>query len=596
MADLLNLFPAEAWQTLGVLLVLFITLLFTSLPADMVFMGGIAVLMLIGVAAPEEAFTGFSSPALFTVGALYVVVAGLQETGGLKWLSTRVLGRPTEEGRARLRLTLPIAFLSAFMNNTPVVALFIPVVQTWCRRNQFLISRFLIPLSYASILGGMCTLIGSSTNLVINSMYIRTGAEEGLSIFSVTLLGVPCALAGLGYLYVFGGRLLPGREAPQAAEKLTRSYTVEMEVMEGALVGKTLEETDLHDIHEARFVQLLRGETILTHQPLETPLVAGDHLLFTGPVGAISQLRTIRGLKLSASRFKNTYEGTDQRQVVEAVVSHTCPMVGLTLQDGEFQRVYNAVVIAIARNGGQLRGSLKDTSLKAGDVLLVECHAGFVPRQMESGDFYLLHTLDDTLWKTPSAKAPIAFAILVIMLLLAGTHTLSMLKASLFAAGAMLMTGCCTAATARRRIEWNVLMVIGAALGLGAILESTGGAQGIADLLLGLSGGNPWITLALVYLNTVLFTEIITNNAAVALVFPIAMSTATQMGVNPLPFLFCVMIGGSASFATPIGYQTNLMVYGAGNYRFSDYLRIGIPLGILVGVIAVGLAPLIWPF
>jgi len=285
-----------------------------------------------------------------------------------------------------------------------------------------------------------------------------------------------------------------------------------------------------------------------------------------------------------------------ERRLLEAVVSHTCPLVGKSIREGMFRQQYNAVVIAMARNGERLRGSLRDIPLKAGDVLLIESHAGFIPRQQESGDFYLLHALPEDVKVRMPARAGVAFAILALMVAVVGFGMTSMLKAAMFAAGLMLLSGCCTAARARRRIEWNVLMVIGAALGLGQALEQSGAAKLLADALMGLSGGHPWLTLAIVYFCTALFTEVITNNAAVALMFPIAMNSAKGLDVNPLPFLFCLMIAGSASFATPIGYQTNLMVYGAGGYKFTDYFRIGIPLAALVAVISLSLAPLIWPF
>jgi len=596
LTDAARAMPADGWRTLGVLLTLFPLLIVTSLPVDMVFMGGLAVLLLLGVVDPSEAFAGFGSPALFTVGALYVVVAGLQETGALKGVSRRLPARVERPRRTLLGITAPVAFLSAFMNNTPVVALFIPVVQDWCRRHHVSTNRFLLPLGYAAILGGMCTLIGTSTNLVVHSLYLEHGGK-GLGLFSVTRLGLPCALIGLAYLAAFSGRLpVRDRDANGARGVTSRRYTVELEVTGGnGVVGKTPGELLDAVGGGVRLLDRMRDGHGAPDGPEDEPLAAGDHLLLSGILGEIRHLRDMKGLRLTASRFF-TPGAAEERQLVEAVVSHTCPLVGKTLQQGRFRQVYNAVVVAMARNGVAFRGSLKKIPLRAGDVLLVECHAGFIPRQVDSGDFYLLNALDETLLRTHARKAPLAIGILVVMLGVAALDQLSMLKAALFAAGAMLMTGCCSAAGARRKIDWTVLMVIGAALGLGAALQTSGAAHVLAEILRDLSGGHPWIALGLLYLNTAVFTEMITNNAAVALVFPIAMDTAAQLGVSPVPFVFCVMIAGSASFATPIGYQTNLMIFGSGNYRFSDYLRFGIPLGLLIGLAAVGLAPLMWPF
>ena len=599
MPDLSPIFQLspDAWLTLGVVLGLFMMLVLTSVPADMVFVGGLGILLVFGVLEADAALAGFGSQGLVTVGALYMVVAGLQESGGLKWVARWIPGNVSEPNRARFRLMAPIAGLSAFLNNTPVVALFIPIVIEWCRKNKFSPSKFLIPLSYASIFGGMCTLIGTSTNLVVNGLYISKYQTSGFTMFQITLLGLPCALVGLAFMQFVGKRLLPDREGTGEVFNNPKEFTLELVVdRKSPLIGKAINETELVDVPGGYLVELVRDEEVVAPVPVGESVREGDHLIYAGNLETIRNLLQIKGIQLASEKVFDLAPLPQDRRLVEAVVSHTCPLVGKTLREGKFRQQYNAVIIAMARNGERLRGSLRDIPLKAGDVLLVESHAGFVPRQRDSGDFYLLHTLEEDVNVPAPAKAAMAFCILIGMVLVAGFGWLSMLKAALLAAGLMLASGCCTAARARRRIEWNVLMVIGAALGIGTALDQSGAATALATLLLGAAHGSPWMALALVYLVTVLFTELVTNNAAVALVFPIAASTAESMGVNPLPFIFCLMIAGSASFATPIGYQTNLMVYGAGGYKFTDYFRVGIPLSLLIGITAVGLAPLIWPF
>ncbi len=589
--------PLDAWISLGVVVMVLLALVLTPIPADMVSISGLGALMLLGVLEPDQALAGFGSQGLVTVGALYVVVAGLQETGGLRWISRKMLGTPSGQRRNLFRLMAPVGAISSVLNNTPVVALFIPVVLEWCRKHDLKPSRFLIPLSYASILGGICTLIGTSTNLVVNSLYIAHSGGAGLGMFDITLLGLPCAVAGMMFMVFFGKNLLPDREEPRQTFRNPREFSLELVVTsDGNLVGKTPAECGLLDVPGAFMVERIRGGEITSPAPVGDALLEGDHLVYAGQLESIQGLVRMNGLRLAADPLFSPANRPEDRRLVEAVVSDTCPLVGKTLREGRFRQLYNAVVIAMSRNGVRLRGSLLDIPLRTGDVLLIESHAGFIPRQHESGDFFLLHALQEDLQPKPGARAPLAFAILTLMVLLAAFNLLSMLKASMLAAGIMLATGCCGAASARRRIEWNVLMVIGAALGMGVALDRSGAAHAVAEVLMGFAGGNPWVALTLVYVCTVMFTEVITNNAAVALVFPIAMDAAQQLGVNPLPFVFIVMIGGSASFATPIGYQTNLMVYGAGGYRFSDYLRVGLPLGAVVGTIAVLLAPLIWPF
>jgi di/tricarboxylate transporter len=474
-----------AWMSLGVVFVIFLILVFTALPADMVFVGGLAVLMLVGVLEPDMALAGFASQGLVTVGALYVVVAGLHETGGLNWLSRKMLGQPRNLHGALARLVFPVGALSAFLNNTPVVALFIPVVTEWTKRMKAPASRFLIPLSYSSILGGMCTLIGTSTNLVVNGLYIHRYGGKGLSVFDITWLGLPCAVAGMVYLLLFARRLLPDREGPSEVFDDPREYTLELEVDPGGdMWGKSLQEMDLLDVPGGYLAEVVRGGLVMSPVYPQDTLQAGDRLIYVGNLEAIRAMSQRKGLVLAPDSHFRVDEGAHGRRLIEAVVSHTCPLVGKTMKEGNFRQTYNAVVIAMARNGERLHGSLGDIDLRAGDTLLVEAHAGFIPRQRETGDFYVLHDLERN---TPTAphRAPVAFGILVGMVAAAAFGWLSMLESSLLAAGAMLACGCCSAASGRRRIEWNILMVIGASLGLGQALDVSGAAAAIADLLLG---------------------------------------------------------------------------------------------------------------
>lgn len=586
----------DAWVTMGVVIVLLALLVFTRLSADFVFAGGLTVLLVGGVLDANTALAGFSAPGMITVGVLYVVVAGLQETGGLAWISHHVLGFPKGARRAQLRMLIPVIPLSAFLNNTPVVAMFIPVVTEWCRRLRISPSRMLIPLSYASIFGGTCTLIGTSTNLVVNTMFQTRYQNAGLGMFEITKLGVPCAIVGVVYLILFSHRLLPGRKAMEEVFENPREYTLELEVSpRSQLAGNSIEKSGLRHLPGAYLAELIRdGQIVSAVSPSEN-LQEGDRLVFVGNIDSMRSLYSQQGLQPAPEQLFKLDTPRHQRCLVEAVVSHTCPLVGKTIREGRFRNVYNAVVIAVARNGERLHGKIGDVRIRAGDLLLIESHAGFIPRQKDSHDFYLVSGVENS---TPRRfeKAPWAFAILGGMVLTAAMGWMSMLQAVLLAAGAMLILRCCTMTQARRSIEWNVLIVIGAALGLGAALEQTGAASAIAGLLLGVVKDQPHLALAMVYLVTTLFTEVITNNAAAVLVFPIAMSLAEGLGVSSMPFVTCIMVAASASFATPIGYQTNLMVYGPGGYRFSDYLRIGVPLNILFGAVTILLAPFIWPF
>jgi di/tricarboxylate transporter len=594
----LNLFIEIGWQgwlAIGTVLTILLLLIFTTLPADLLFPSGLGLLFAAGVLTEADALHGFASSGMITVGLLYIVVTGLQETGGLSWIGNTLLGHAANDRIARLKMMTPVLMLSAFLNNTPVVAMFIPVIRQWGKRIGIAPSRLMLPLSYASILGGICTLIGTSTNLVVNDMYMSRYHNAGLGMFDITPLGIACALAGTAYIVLFAGRLLPERSQARDPFANTREYSVEMIVRRGGgLPGKSVEAAGLRHLSGGYLVEIIRGDSILSPVDPGEILLENDRLILTGAVESILELRSHAGLTVATDQQFDLDTHRHRRRLVEVVVSNTCPLLGTTIRDGDFRRHYNAVVLAAARNGERIRGRIGDIVLHAGDTLLIESHAGFVPRQKDSRDFYLISAVDDTA-PSRTERAPIAVSILVAMIASVTFGWLSMVKAAILAALAMIASRCCSFGRARQSIEWNVLIVIGSSLGLGLALEKTGAAKGVADTLIGLGGSDPRMTLMMVYVVTAIFTEVITNNAAAALVFPIGMNAAESLGANPLPFVMIVMIAASASFSTPIGYQTNLMVSGPGGYRFSDYLRIGPPLNLLVGTVSVILTPLLWP-
>jgi di/tricarboxylate transporter len=586
----------EAWITLLVVAGTIGMLMATRLAPDLVLMAAVTALMLFGVLTPGEAFQGFASTGLATVAVLYVVAAGLVDTGAIHLLGSRLLGRPRTVAAAQIRLMLPVTGLSAFLNNTPVVAMLVPFVEDWCRRLRMPVSKLMIPLSYAAIFGGITTIIGTSTNLIVNGMLIDRADTGGFGFFEIGLLGVPLAVAGIVFLVVTGRWLLPDRSAPLRQLDQMREYTLEMLVEANSpLVGRNLEEAGLRNLPGAFLAEIERGGTVL---PAVSPFVRlqpGDRLLFVGVVDSVVELVRLRGLVPAPEQLFKLDAPRAERRFFEVVVSRSSPMVGMTIRAGEFRSRYDAVVIAVARNGARMRGKVGDIELRVGDTLLLESRPSFIDRQRNSPDFLLVSEVRDASLPRHE-RAWVAIAILLGMVAIGTSGLLSILEAALVAAGLMLATRCTSASGARNRVDWSVLVVIGAALALGEAMSVSGAAGSIAAWWIGLAGQQPWLALAAVYAITSLFTELITNNAAAVLVFPIAEATAQSLGVSLWPFAAVVMIGASASFATPIGYQTNLMVYGPGGYRFTDYVRIGAPLNVLIGVLAVLLAPFIWPF
>lgn len=586
----------EAWTTIAVAVGVFLLNALTSLPAEITFLGGTAILFVSGILTEQDALAGFSNPGMITVAVLYIVVTGLSQTGGLNWISQRVLGLPQGQNAALFRLMAPVMGMSAFLNNTPVVAMFIPVVSDWSRKLRISPSKLMIPLSYAAIFGGTCTLIGTSTNLVVNGLLISATDLPGLKLFDLAIIGLPCAIAGMIYIFLTNRWLLPSRKPVISETEDVRQYTVEMMVsIDSPLTGKSIEKAGLRHLPGLYLVEIIRNKLIIPAVGPQEILRDGDRLVFIGMIDSIVDLNRLRGLQPATDEVFKLDIPRSERCLIEAVVSNTCSVVGKSIREGKFRTQYNAVVLAVARNGERLRGKIGNIRLKPGDTLLLEANSNFLSQQRISNDFYLVNGIPDS-EPLRHEKAPLAIAILGVMVFLASIGWMSMLKAAVLASVIMLLTGCCSCVRALRNIEWSVLLVIGAALSIGKALESTGAAGAIASSLIQFSGDNPWLALAIIYGVTNLLTEAITNNAAAALVFPIALALSQNLQVSFMPFAIAIMIGASASFSTPIGYQTNLMVYGPGGYKFTDFMRIGIPLNILFWMITIALTPVFYPF
>jgi di/tricarboxylate transporter len=586
----------DAWLTLAVVVCMFGALIGTRISPDIVVVGALTALMLLGVLSLGDALQGLANPGLATVGVLYVVAAGLVNTGAVYAIGTTLLGRPQSTASAIFRLMLPAAAVSGFLNNTPLVAMLVPVVEEWGRRCRISLSKLMIPLSYAAILGGMLTLIGTSTNVVVQGLVLENTTLGPIPFFAVGAVGLPCAIVGILYVVVAQKWLLPDRKPPLADFGEAREYAIEM-VLEGTspMIGKSVEEAGLRQLPGAFLAEIERGASVLPAVAPTEKLQAGDRLLFVGVVDSVGELLRLRGLVPAPEQVFKLHAPRPERRLFEVVVSDRGPVAGRTIRDGRFRTRYNAVVIAVARNGERLRGKIGDIELHAGDTLLLESGPNFLTQQRNSKDFLLVSQLHGVTIPRHD-KSWIAIGILGIMVALAATGTLSMLEAALVAAGLMLATRCIKGNAARASVDWSVLTVIGASLGIGQALETSGAAGAIADTWLTAAGTNPFLALAALYVFTNVVTELVTNNAAAVMCFPIAAATAESLGVSLWPFVYVIMMAASAAFATPIGYQTNLMVYGPGGYRFSDYARVGLPLNLLVGAITVVLAPLFWPF
>ncbi len=597
----------DAWITLGVVALVMGLLVATRYGPEVIMLGGLTLLLTLGVIDGHEMLSGIANPGVVTVGVLFVVAEGLKQTGGIGWLAGRILGRPRSETLAQGRIMLPVAGLSAFMNNTPLVAMMMPVINDWARRLGFANSRLMIPLSFASILGGACTLIGTSTTLVYNGLIIQeteradaavasTLPAEGLGMFTIAVIGLPCAVAGMGFILVCGRRLLPDRKPAITLQDDPRRYTVEMLVdPDGPLVGQTIEQAGLRQLPGLFLMEIDRGNTIIPAAGPTERLQSSDRLVFAGVVESVVDLQKIRGLLPATDQVFKLESPRSQRCLVEAVVSDTCPLVGRSIREGQFRTRYNAVVIAVARSGQRIHKKIGDIVLRSGDTLLLETTRDFAVSMRDSRDFYLVSQIADS---TPPRhdKAGIAVVLLAALVAVVAGGWLSMLNAALICAGLMILTRCCSASAARRSIDWQVLLVIAAAIGIGKAMDTSGLAHHMSQFLLGTVGASRYGVLVVLCALTMFFANISNAKAAAVLMFPVAVAAAADLNVSAMPYVIATLLGAVYTFATPIGFQTNLMVYGPGGYRFTDYLKIGIPLSILLLVLTVWLVPMIWAF
>jgi di/tricarboxylate transporter len=586
----------EAWFVLFVITLCFSLMATNRFPPDLILMGGLTLLLVSDVITPTEALSGLANESMVTVAVLYVVITGFRETGGINWIVDSVLGIPRSLRQAQLRLMAPVAAMSAFLNNTPIVAIFLPAIDEWAKRYRLSVSKLLLPLSYAAIAGGTCTLIGTSTNLVINGLLNSETDLPQLALFDIAWVGIPVTLAVLLYVILSQHWLLPERRPVISSFSDAREYTAEMMVEHGSpLHGKSIEQAGLRQLPGLYLIEIERdGRVIPAVSPYET-LQGGDHLVFVGIVDSVIDLQRIIGLKPATNQIFKLDSKRDDRCLSEAVISNTSPLIGKTIREGRFRSNYNAAIIAVARNGEKIKKKIGDIKLQAGDTLLLVSHPDFFQQHHNSKDFFLVSSLCD-LQPVRHERAPIAMTILLLMVVVMALGLLSILKAVMLAAGLMIITRCTTGRIARRAVNWQVLIVIAASFGIAKALQNSGAASMIAQWLLSFTQDSPWLALGAIFVLTALFTALATNNAAAVIMFPIALSSAESLNVSFLPFAVTIMVAASASFATPISYQTNLMVYGPGGYRFKDYVYFGGPLTLLVGLLTVIITPLVWRF
>lgn len=592
----------EAWFTLAVVIVTIAVLITERITPSIAILAATVLLFVTGVIDEEQAFSGFSNAAPITVAALYVLAGATETTGALQGLTDRVLGsRRLGEGRQSemrdlSRVVVPGAVSSAFIANTPLVSMVAPRIVSWSRRTGRSASRFLMPFSYAAVFGGVITVIGTSTNVTVSGL-LRESGRAPLDLFEITPVGLPLAIVGVILLILLTPKLLPRRESAAETDAVDeREYTIDMIVEPGSsLVGQTVADAGLRSLTGVYLVEIARDGVLLAPVRPEQELASGDRLTFAGNVARVLDLQRLPGLLPAEHRHMT--EATDSRapKTFEVVVGDNSPLVGETLKAIDFRARYDAAVLAIHRAGERLDTKLGDIHLRAGDLLLVLSDPDFGRRWRDRNDFLLVSAVEGgTPLRRNRARA--VELITLGLILVAGTGVLDLLKTSLLAALAVLAIGAITPAEARRAINFEIVLMIAASFGLGAAMQVSGLAAEVGQLLV--DGFEPLGAvgiLAGVLLATMILTELLSNNAAAVLMFPIALATAGDAGLHFRPFAIAILIGASCSFLTPIGYQTNLLVFGMGNYKFRDFTRLGAPLTLATIAVSLIVIPIAFP-
>jgi di/tricarboxylate transporter len=577
----------DAWLTLGVIVALFGLLILDRWPTWAVFAAALAAILTLDLAPEEEALAGFANSGVLSVVALSVVAAGMYQTGAISLIIDRVVGVPRSERAANVRLLPITAAGSAFLNNTPIVAMLIPVIRDLGSSARLAVSKIYMAVSNASILGGASTLIGTSTNLIIAGLAVAEYNVD-LTIFFPTRIGLPAAILGVAFLLFIGNRLLTHRDIDDSEPAPVARFRADFRV-ERRLAGKTLGEAGLADPQGAQLLTVRHDGALMTDQRTDLTLEEGDVLGYSATISAVGNLWTKMGL--IAATPPTALTGTEYaHRLAEAVVAPSSRFVGRRLGDIDTGAMK---IVAVSRHGAQLADSLSDETVQPGDVLVLEVSAEWLEG---SYDDDLLLVAERRGYRVQRLSRAVSAAVIVgAMVLLSAFGVMSLLNAALLASIALIATGCLTFRSAWNSIDWQTYIVLAAAVGLQPAVTNSGLADVISDALGSVAGDNIVLSLVVVYVGSIVLTNLVTNAAAAALMFPIMAGIVASLGTDWQPFVAILMLGCSYAFINPAGYQTSLMVMKPGGYTFSDFVRVGVPLTIVVGALAVTLATLLYP-
>lgn len=594
----------DAYITIAILALTFGLLIKTKLPPVAIFVGALALTMTFGLAPMDQLLDGFANSGVLTIGALFMVAAGMYSTGAITMISEKLIGRPKTLLGAQLKILPAVSFGSAFLNNTPLVAMMIPVIRDLAKATRLAATRLYIPLSYASILGGTCTLIGTATNLVVSGMLKDTMGEVGanapymreITMFDLAWVGVPATLIGLGFIMLFSKWLLPDSEETHDVDELIRRFGAEFTIPSNSpLIGKTIESLGFVSPMGYQLLSVKRWDGREAEKEPNLKLQENDVLTFSSDLRSLPGLWATNGMVPHVSLFQKESERY-KRSLVEVVVSRRNTVIGRKISELPIREdPIQVSIVAISRGGRPVDRPILNVRIKAGDIAVLEVDDSFYYENRNEVEYAATRRLSEAkIQRTHRAVA--ATLITITMVTVAAFGWMSMLNAALLASGLMVLTGCMSLRAAGRSVEFGTLVIIACAIGLEAAVTRSGLTAAIAGLIFKIGGDDPITALTVVFVGCILMDTLITNMASAVFMFPIALNLAGELGVSFMPFAITVMVGASCSFISPMGYQTNLMVYGPGAYKFTDFVKMGVPLTVVVGIVTIVLTPMFFGF
>lgn len=584
----------NAWITIATMIAIFVVMSRSRIPAEIAFLGGLTILLVMGIVTEEEGMSGFGSEPVVVHAAFFVIIAGLMQSGALYLLTKHVLGEPRSYSNAILRLMSLVGVSAAFLNATNVVALFIDAVKIWARKLNIAPSKLLLPLSYAATFGGMCTLLGNSSNLIIAGLYMNTTGKT-IGLFEPLIPGLAVTIVGMVLVELLR-RFIPSRQSSEQSFETTSDYTVELLVpTDNPAVGKSIEEAGLFNVKGGSLVEIVRfDKEIIYPVNKDEWVLGGDRLIYTGQINDLLELKRTHGLAAADHHVWSINDIDTRRKMRTAYITFGSDLIGKSMTQCSFEHDNDAVLVAVARQGKRVEGQPREIRLQAGDSLLLECPSGRDDK-IENDNRRRLTFFDSHFVPQIGKRTLTSVLVLILMFIISSFHVLPLMATTMLAAGAMLLFGCCRATQVTKYIEWELLLVLGSTVVFSIAITKTGIADTVANQIVSICHGNPYIVMILMCILASITSEMFSDVGSSAIFFPIFYQQAIMMGCNPMPFVMALMFSVTISFASPIGSTTHMLIYGPGSFRFSDFARLGVVLHIALLAVSIIVINLIYP-